>query len=200
VLRECVLLCPTRREFTGRILNWSNTMSSYVIDSVHSEVGFRIRHMMVSWTKGRFDKFSGSLEVDEANFANSKLNVKIEAASINTGTVDRDNHLRSPDFFDAAKFPELSFTSQKFEGSGESFRVLGELTIHGVTKAVALDVEDFSGEHKDPYGNVKRGARAHTKINRKDFGLHWNGAIEAGGVVVGENVEINIDVELTKKV
>ena len=174
-------------------------MSSFIIDNAHSEVGFRIRHMMVSWTKGRFEKYSGSLEIDESNFANSKLNVKIEAASINTGTVDRDNHLRSPDFFDAAKFPELSFTSQKFEGSGESFRILGELTIHGVTKAVALDVEDFSAEHKDPWGNVKRGARAHTKIARKDFGLAWNAAIEAGGFVVGDNVEINIDVELTKK-
>lgn len=174
-------------------------MSSFVIDNAHSEVGFRIRHMMVSWTKGRFEKYSGTLELDEANFANSKLEVKIDAASINTGTVDRDNHLRSADFFDVAKFPELTFTSQKFEGSGERFRILGELTIHGVTKPVTLDVEDFSAEHKDPWGNLKRGARATTKVNRKDFGLHWNAAIEAGGVVVGDNVEITIDVELTKK-
>ncbi len=178
----------------------TSPISNWVIDTVHSEVGFRVRHLMVSWTKGRFDKYEGSLELNEQDLSKSKLSVKIDANSINTGTVDRDNHLRSPDFFDVAKFPELSFVSQRFEaGEGGAFRVLGELTMHGVSKAVALDVEEFADAAKDPYGNIKRGARAHAKLNRKDFGLNWNAALEMGGVVVGDVVEITLEVELTKK-
>lgn len=178
----------------------ASPVSNFVIDTAHSEVGFRVRHMMVSWTKGRFDKYEGTLELDEQDLSKSKLNVTIDASSINTGTVDRDNHLRSADFFDAANFPKLTFASQRFEpGKDGTFRVLGELTIRGVSKAIALDVEEFSGEHKDPWGNVKRGARAHAKLNRKDFGLNWNAAIEMGGVVVGDAVEITLEVELTKK-
>ncbi|PZR14561.1 MAG: protein yceI precursor [Archangium gephyra] len=178
----------------------ASPVSNFVIDTAHSEVGFRVRHMMVSWTKGRFDKYEGTLELDEQDLSKSKLNVTIDASSINTGTVDRDNHLRSADFFDAANFPKLTFVSQRFEpGKDGTFRVLGELTIRGVSKAIALDVEEFSGEHKDPWGNVKRGARAHAKLNRKDFGLNWNAAIEMGGVVVGDAVEITLEVELTKK-
>ncbi|MGV3623820.1 MAG: YceI family protein [Archangium sp.] len=178
----------------------TSPISTFVIDTAHSEVGFRVRHMMVSWTKGRFDKYEGTLEFNAQDLSKSKLNVTIDANSINTGTVDRDNHLRSADFFDVANFPNLTFVSQKFEaGKDGTFRVLGELTIRGVSKAVALDVEEFSGEHKDPWGNIKRGARAHAKLNRKDFGLNWNAAIEMGGVVVGDAVEITLEVELTKK-
>ncbi len=175
-------------------------ISNWVIDTAHSEVGFRVRHMMVSWTKGRFEKYEGALELNEQDLSKSKLSVSIDANSINTGTTDRDNHLRSADFFDVANFPSLAFVSQKFEpGKDGAFRVLGELTIRGVTKAVALDVEEFSAAHKDPWGNLKRGARAHAKLNRKDFGLNWNAAIEMGGVVVGDSVEITLEVELTKK-
>ncbi len=175
-------------------------MSSWVIDTAHSEVGFRVRHLMVSWTKGRFESYSGTLELDEQDLSKSKLEVRIDAKSVNTGTADRDNHLRSADFFEVEKFPELVFTSKQFQpGSASAFKVQGELSIRGVSREVILDVEDFAPEHKDPWGNVKRGARAHTTINRKDFGLNWNAAIEAGGVVVGEKVEITIEVELTKK-
>lgn len=175
-------------------------VTRYAIDTVHSEVGFRVRHMMVSWTRGKFDRFQGTLELDNQDVTRSKLEVTIEAGSINTNAPDRDTHLKSADFFDVGTFPHLTFTSQKVEAvTGGGLRVLGQLEIHGVKKAVALDVEPLTAAHKDPWGGIRRGTRATTKVSRKDFGLHWNAALELGGVVVGEEVEISLEIELVQK-
>lgn len=172
----------------------------WVIDAAHSEVGFRVRHMMVSWTRGKFDRFSGTVELDERNLADSKVEVSIEAASVNTNVPDRDAHLRSGDFFDAEKFPALKFVSKKVEpGADGALAVQGTLEIRGVTKPVTLHVEPLSAAGKDPWGGLRRGTRATTKLNRKDFGLNWNSALELGGVLVGEEVEITLEIELIQK-
>jgi polyisoprenoid-binding protein YceI len=175
-------------------------VTTWAIDAVHSEVGFRVRHMMVSWTKGKFDKFEGTLQLDTNDITKSKLDVSIDVGSISTNAADRDNHLKSPDFFDAANFPKMVFTSQKIESlAGGALRVLGQLEIRGTKKAVALDVEPISAAGKDPWGNMRRGTRATAKVNRKEFGLNWNAGLELGGVLVGDEVEITLEVELIQK-
>jgi len=175
-------------------------VTTWAIDAVHSEVGFRVRHMMVSWTKGKFDKFEGTLQLDANDVTKSKLDVSIDVGSISTNAADRDNHLKSPDFFDAANFPKMVFTSQKIESlAGGALRVLGQLEIRGTKKAVALDVEPISAAGKDPWGNMRRGTRATAKVNRKEFGLNWNAGLELGGVLVGDEVEITLEVELIQK-
>lgn len=174
--------------------------SKWVIDTGHSEVGFRVRHMMVSWTRGKFDRFEGTLELDSQDITRSKIDVRIEAGSINTNLADRDAHLKSADFFDAANFPHLHFTSQKIEQvNGGGLKVLGELEIRGVRKAVVLDVDALAPAAKDPWGGVRRGTRATTRLSRKDFGLNWNSALELGGVLVGDEVEIHLEIELIQK-
>lgn len=175
-------------------------MATYQIDSSHSSVGFSIKHMMIAKVHGAFEKLTGILEYDPANPKEAKLDVVIEAASINTREPQRDTHLKSADFFDVEKFPTLTFKSKKVEGSNGELKVTGDLTIHGVTKEVVLDVEGPTGELKDPWGNIKIGASATTKIKRKDFGLSWNAALEAGGILVGEDVAISLDVQFAKKV
>jgi len=175
-------------------------VTKWVIDQAHSEVGFRVRHMMVSWTRGKFDTFEGTLELDSNDVTKSKVDVKIDASSINTNAKDRDTHLRSADFFDAANFPFLRFVSQKVEAAKDGgLRVLGELEIRGTKKAVALDVEPLTPAAKDPWGGTRRGTRAVTKLNRKDFGLTWNAGLELGGVLVGDAVEIHLEIELIQK-
>lgn len=175
-------------------------VTRWAIDTAHSEVGFRVRHMMVSWTKGKFEKFEGTLELDGQDVTKSKIDVTIDVASINTSTPDRDAHLKSPDFFDAANFPQLKFSSQKVEAlAGGALRVLGQLEIRGTKKAVALDVEPLAAAAKDPWGGMRRGTVAKTKLSRKDFGLNWNAALELGGVLVGDEVEITLEVELIQK-
>ena len=173
--------------------------STWVVDASHSEVGFSVRHLMVSNTKGKFTKFEGTVELDEKNITKSKVNVSIDAASIDTNDEKRDGHLKSPDFFDVAKHPKLTFASTKVKKAGKGLKVTGKLTIHGVTKTVVLNVEELTDTVKDPWGNVRRGLTARTEIERKDFGLTWNKALETGGVVVGETVKINLEVELIKK-
>ncbi|MDP1825162.1 MAG: YceI family protein [Archangium sp.] len=178
----------------------ASPVTRWELDTVHSEVGFRVRHMMVSWTRGKFDRFAGTLELDGQDVTKSKIEVAIEAGSINTNAADRDAHLKSPDFFDAANFSHLKFTSQKVEQvSGGGLRVLGQLEIRGVKKAVALDVEPLTPAAKDPWGGTRRGTRATTKLSRKDFGLNWNAALELGGVLVGDEVEITLEIELIQK-
>lgn len=178
----------------------TSPVSKWVIDTGHSEVGFRVRHMMVSWTRGKFDRFEGTLELDSQDLTRSKIDVRIEAGSINTNLADRDAHLKSADFFDAANFPHLHFTSQKIEQvNGGGLKVLGELEIRGVRKAVVLDVDALAPAAKDPWGGVRRGTRATTRLSRKDFGLHWNSALELGGVLVGDEVEIHLEIELIQK-
>ncbi len=175
-------------------------MSTYTIDPAHSVADFKVRHLMVSNVRGEFSGVSGTVEYDEANPGNSKLEAVIDATTIQTRDAQRDAHLKSADFLDVEKYPTIKFVSKKVVKTGdEEHKVTGDLTIHGVTKEVTLEVEGPGSEVKDPWGNVKLGASAKTKINRKDFGLVWNVALETGGVVVGEEVQIHLDLELTKQ-
>lgn len=172
---------------------------TYQIDPSHSTAGFSIKHMMIAKVHGGFEKMAGKLVLDEGDITKSSIEVTIEAASINTREPQRDTHLRSADFFDVEKFPVLSFKSTRVEGSVGDLKVTGDLTIHGVTKSVVLDVEGPSDEMKDPWGNIKLGASGTTKIKRKDFGLTWNAALEAGGLLVGDDVSIMLDVQFVKQ-
>lgn len=175
--------------------------ATFNIDPDHTSVGFKVRHLMVSNVKGTFGKVSGVVALDEKDITKSSVNVTIDAASIETGVVKRNEHLKSPEFLDVAKFPTITFASKKVaKKSGGKLSVRGDLTIHGVTRPVVLDVEGISTESKDPWGFFRRGTTATTKINRKDFGLTWNKALETGGVVVGDDVFITLEVEMIKEV
>lgn len=173
--------------------------NTYQIDPSHSTASFSIKHMMIAKVHGGFEKMSGTLTYDKANPSKSSIQVAIETASINTREPQRDTHLRSPDFFDVEKYPTITFKSTRVEGSGGELKVIGDLTIHGVSQQVTLDVEGPSDEMKDPWGNIKIGASGTTKIKRKDFGLTWNAALEAGGFLVGDDVTINLDVQFVKQ-
>ncbi len=174
--------------------------ASYEIDPVHSSAQFAVKHMMISTVRGEFTKLSGTAVIDDKDLAKANISATIEAGSISTRIDKRDEHLRSPDFLDSAKFSSITFKSTEVKKAGEGkYKVTGNLTLHGVSKSVVLDVEAPATELKDPYGNVKRGAVATTTINRKDFGLTWNKALEAGGVMVGENIQITIDLQLVRK-
>ncbi|MGE5087421.1 MAG: YceI family protein [Bacillota bacterium] len=174
--------------------------STWQIDGAHSSANFTIKHMMIAKVHGGFEKLSGSLILDSSDISKSSVEASIEAASINTREAQRDAHLKSADFFDVEKFPLLTFKSKKVERVGdEELKVTGDLTIHGVTKEVVFEVEGPSSEQKDPYGNIKIGLSAKTKIKRKDFGLSWNAALEAGGVLVGDDVQISLDIQFAKK-
>jgi polyisoprenoid-binding protein YceI len=171
----------------------------WTIDTDHSNVGFKVRHLMVSNVKGSFDKHTGTVDINDKDITKSKVEVVIDTNSINTNVQKRDEHLRSPDFFDVAKFPTMTFVSKKVAKAGkDKLKVTGDLTLHGVTREVVLDVEAISKESKDPWGNLRRGTTASTKINRKDFGLVWNKALETGGVAVGEEVTITLEIEMIK--
>ena len=174
--------------------------ATWNIDPDHSSVGFKVRHMMVSNVKGEFAKFKGSVVLDDRDITKSKVEVTFDTTSVNTGVAKRDDHLRSPEFFDVAKYPTMTFVSRTVKRTGNGkLLVTGDLNLHGVTKEVVLDVEGPSAEVKDPRGNVRLGASATTKINRKDFGLAYNKAIETGGMVVGEDVTIMLEVEMVKE-
>lgn len=173
-------------------------MNLYQLDPSHSTASFSIKHMMIAKVHGGFEKLSGTLAFDPDNLATTKLDVNIEAASINTREPQRDNHLKSADFFDVEKYPNLTFKSTRIEGKDGEYKILGDLTIHGVTQAVTLEVEGLNEEIKDPWGNIKIGASGKTKIKRKDFGLTWNAALEAGGLLVGDDVNINVEVQFVK--
>lgn len=172
----------------------------YDIDPAHTSAQFKVRHLMISHVKGEFTKISGSVNFDPEDLAGSSIDVTIDAASISTREPQRDAHLKSADFFDVEKFPSITFKSTKITSTGkDSYAAEGQLTIHGVTRTVTLDVEGMTPEAKDPWGFFRRGATASTKILRKDFAMHWNNALETGGVVVGDEVQISIDVEMTRK-
>jgi len=174
--------------------------ATWEIDPAHASVEFRVRHLMVAWVKGAFVDVAGTVEIDEADLAKSKLNVTIATASINTNNAKRDEHLRSADFFDTASFPAMTFVSKQIVAEGDQVRqVIGDLTIRGTTREVTLSVDELTPAIKDPWGNTRRGATATAQINRKDFGLTWNKALEAGGVAVGDEVKIALDVELIRK-
>ena len=173
--------------------------TTWNIDPDHSNIGFKVRHLMVSNVKGHFDKYSGVVNIDDKDIAKSKAEVTIDTASINTNVQKRDDHLRSADFFNVTTFPTMTFVSKKVAKAGkDKLKVTGDLTLHGITKEVVLDVEGPTAEIKDPWGNIRRGAVATTKINRKDFGVVWNKALETGGVVVGDEVTITLEVEMIK--
>lgn len=171
---------------------------SYVIDAVHSDVSFKIRHL-VSKTAGRFDDFGGTIIADFDNLETSSVEFTIKAASIDTRNEDRDKHLRSPDFFDVEKYAEITFLSTTISETGDNtFDVTGTLTMHGVSKEITLPVT-YLGEIKDPWGNVKAGFETSVTIDRKDFGISWNKALDAGGLILGDEVEISIALEVKKQ-
>ena len=169
--------------------------AEYKIDPDHSQVGFRVKHLTISTVPGHFSQFSGTFSFDPANMSAAKAAATINVQSISTDSQKRDDHLRGPDFFDAAKFPEIKFQTKAVEPTGkDTFTAHSELTIHGVTKHVMLQVT-YQGSAKDPWGNERAAFSATTRINRKDFGLTWNQLLETGGLVVGEDVDIVLDIE-----
>ena len=173
--------------------------STWNIDAAHSSVGFKVRHLMVSNVKGVFGKVAGVINIDDQDVTRSHASVTIDTTSVDTGVPKRDTHLRSAEFLDVAKFPTMTFVSTSVARDGEGrLKVTGDLTLHGVTRSVVLNVEGPSQVAKDPMGNLRRGASAETKINRKDYGLNWNKAMETGGVLVGDDVNISIEIEVIK--
>ena len=171
--------------------------SSWKIDTSHSGIHFWVRHMVIAKVHGRFAKFSGSLQLDEEELARSSVSVEIDAASIDTNEASRDAHLRSADFLDVEKFPRLTFRSKAIDRRGERYAVIGELSLHGVTREVALETE-FLGRGKDAFGVERAVFSAKTALERKDFGLTWNKAIETGGVLVGDKVEVQLEIEAVR--
>lgn len=173
---------------------------TWQIDPAHTNVEFSVRHMMISNVKGQFQKTSGTITINGNDPTSAKIDATIDAASINTRVDKRDAHLKSPAFLDVDKYPTITFKSTKVEAAGPGkWKVTGDLTLHGATKPVVLDVEGTGTPITDPMGNTRAGASASTKINRKDFGLTWNQPLETGGVMVGDEVAISIDVEAIKK-
>lgn len=173
--------------------------STWNIDPDHSSIGFKVRHLMVSNVRGVFGKVQGVVHADDKDITRSKVTATIDATSIDTGVAKRDAHLKSPDFLDVVKYPTMTFVSTKIVRDGaDKLKITGDLTLHGVTRPIVLNVEGPTGEVRDPQGKIRRGASATTKINRKDFGLTWNKAMETGGVVVGDDVDVTIEVELIK--
>lgn len=172
-------------------------MKKWTIDPTHSEVGFKVKHMMFTNVKGLFNDYSAEIDFnDDLKEANLQFEAKIN--SIFTNNTDRDNHLKSADFFDAEQYPTLNFKSTKIEGNGSEYEITGDLTIKGITKPVTLNAE-FSGLMTDPWGNTKVGLNLDGKINRKDFGLRYNAALETGGVLVGEDVKLNAEIQLVEQ-
>ena len=174
------------------------TATTWTFDLSHSSVSFSVRHLMIAKVRGQFAVWGGSLEIDDADITKSKIDVTIDATTIATQDEKRDAHLRSADFFDVETYPKLTFVSTRIEKlADDELAVHGDLTIHGVTKPVKLAVE-LNGQAQDPWGGTRAGFSAKTTINRKDFGLNWNAALEAGGVLVGEKVEIALEIQAIK--
>jgi polyisoprenoid-binding protein YceI len=176
-----------------------NSTITWKIDPAHSHAEFKVKHMMISNVKGGFSGLSGTLIEDTADPTRSRVEASIDVATISTGDQQRDTHLKSSDFFHHEQHPEMVFKSTKVEKKGDAeYAVTGDLTVHGVTKPVTFAVEGPSAPGKDPWGNTRIGLSATTKINRKDFGLNWNAALETGGILVGEDVQISVDVQFIK--
>lgn len=175
----------------------SNT--KWVLDPTHSEIGFKVKHMMFTNVSGKFQKFEATIITDGDNFENAQVSFSADADSVSTGNTDRDKHLVSGDFFDAEQFPKLTFESTAFEKESESdFKLTGDFSLHGVTKPLTLNVE-FGGLLQDPWGNTKAAFAINGKINRKDWGLNWNAALETGGVLVSEEVRFAIELQFVKQ-
>lgn len=173
---------------------------TWVIDPAHSRASFKVRHLMISNVEGHFRDLEGTIEGDPARPEAALVNATIATTSIDTANQKRDDHLRSPDFFDVKKFPTITFRSKRIEGwTGTSFKLVGDLTMRGMTREVALDVTGLTPEITDPWGNAKRGMTATTTLDRKDFGIEWNKALDSGGVTVGDEVKVTLELEIQKK-
>ena len=173
--------------------------TAWNLDPVHSVAEFKVKHMMISHVKGQFTGISGALKLDESDIANSSVEAHIDASTVHTRDAQRDGHLKSPDFFHVEQFPTLSFRSTQVKRTGDGeLDVTGALTIHGVTKDVIFHVEGPTPAAKDPWGNTRMGLSATTKISRKDYGLTWNAALETGGLLVGDEVTITLDLQFVK--
>lgn len=173
--------------------------ADYDIDSAHSAAQFSVRHLMVSNVRGSFKKLTGKVVFDESNPSATVVQASIDVSTVDTGEAGRDTHLKSPDFFDLAKFPTMTFVSKSASKTSQGIDLSGDLTLHGVTKSVVLHVSDITKEIKDPRGMLRIGATAMTVINRQDFGMVWNHNLDGGGVVVGNDVTITIDIEVARK-
>jgi len=174
--------------------------TQWTIDPAHSAAHFSVRHLMISNVRGEFSKLSGNVLIDPIDPARSSVEVNMETSSVNTREPQRDEHLRSADFFDVANHPAIMFKSKKIVATGgDRYKLTGDLTIRGTSKEVTFDVEGPTPSVKDPWGNVRAGVSAHAKINRKDFGLVWNALTEAGGVVIGDEISVTIEAELIQK-
>lgn len=176
--------------------NTVSTQAKWGIDPAHSEVIFKVKHLVITTVTGKFSKFDGSVLSENEDFNGAEVNFEIETSSIDTNSADRDNHLRSEDFFASEQFPKMTF-SGKLENKGGDYKLKGDLTIKDSTNPVVLDV-DYNGSVKDPWGNLKAGFELNGKINRKDWGLNWNAATEAGGMLVGEEVKLQMSVQLAQ--
>lgn len=175
------------------------SITTWNVDPVHSVAEFKVKHMMISHVKGQFTAITGTIALDESDIANSRVEASIDASSIQTRDAQRDGHLKSPDFFDVERFPTLHFRSTRVQRSGDvELDVTGELTIHGITHEVEFHVEGPGPAVKDPWGNTRMGLSATTKINRRDYGLTWNTALETGGILVGDDVTITLELEFVK--
>jgi polyisoprenoid-binding protein YceI len=175
-------------------------VQSYDIDSAHSSASFKVRHLMVSNVRGELGAVTGRVIIDESDLSRSSVEATIDATAINTRDEKRDAHLRSPDFFDVAKYPTVTFRSKRVEaGKGGHLLVTGDLTMHGITRETTLEVEPLSPEVRDPWGNTKRGISATARLNRKDFEVSWNAALDGGGLLVGDEVSVTIEVELGRR-
>jgi polyisoprenoid-binding protein YceI len=174
--------------------------ATYQLDPVHSSIQFKIRHLTVSNVTGTFNKIKGSATMEGEDPSTLKVDVTIEAASVDTGNEKRDQHLRTPDFLDVAKYPTITFVSKKVvKGDPGKLKITGDLTIHGVTREITVDLEGPTSEVKDPWGGFRRGATGTTRIDRRDFGITWNTALDSGGMLVGNEVTIYVEVEWVKK-
>src|SRR6187402_2420407 len=171
--------------------------TKWAIDPTHSEIGFKVKHMMFTNVSGTFGTYDSTIATEDDNFDNASFEFSADIDSISTNNTDRDNHLKSGDFFDAENYPKLTFKASSFAKDGDDYELAGDLTLRGVTKSVKFPAE-FSGLMKDPWGNTKAGLNISGKINRKDWGLNWNSALETGGVLVGEDVRLNIELQLIK--
>jgi polyisoprenoid-binding protein YceI len=194
----------------GKAIGWVLTASMAVsiaaaqtttwkIDPAHSEADFAVKHMGISTVHGRFGNVNGTLTLDGGDVTKSSVNATVDTTTVDTGVAQRDGHLKSPDFFDVSKFPTMTFVSKQYKKVDGKLQVIGDLTIHGVTKSVTLDVEGPSKEQLDPYGKTRIAASMTTSIHRQDFGLVWQGQLKSGDVVVGDDIKVELDIEFTKQ-
>ena len=177
----------------------SAQVSKWQIDPAHSEADFTIRHMGISNVHGRFGNVNGTLTLDEKDIARSNTSATVDITTVDTGVAQRDTHLKSADFFDAVKYPEMTFVSRSLSNANGQLQLTGDLTLHGITKPITLVLDGPSKEQADPYGKIRRAFSATTTIHRQDFGLTWNGSLKSGDSVLGDDVKVELDIELIKQ-